>query len=121
MSEQYAGLRAEFLEFKKRRRHGQPYPAELRRRGEDAALVLRAAGATWRQIGEAIGISLDTARTWWRARSAGDLHATALVPVTVQAPPVPLFGGAPTLVSPGGYRVEGAGVEQLVVLLHALG
>lgn len=121
MSEQYAGLRAEFLEFKGRRKHGQPYPAELRRRGEDAAVALRSRGVTWREIGEAIGISLDTARTWWRACVADGADTVAMVPVEVQASRPPAPSGALTLVSPAGYKVKGVELEQLLVLLRVLG
>ena len=121
MSNQYAGLRAEFLKFRAVRRPGQPYPAGLRERGEAAVVALRARGATWREISRAVGMSLDTARAWWRAHQVRGAAGTALVPVRVQDAPTRPAGGSVTLVSPSGYRVEGAGLEQVVALLRTLG
>ena len=121
MGEQYAGLRAQFLEFRAARKNGRAYPVGLRRRGEAAVVALRAQGATWRDIEEAVGMSLDTARAWWLAREADGVTATAMVPVEVQGPPRPVRDGSMTLVSPGGYQVTGTGLEQLLTLLRALG
>jgi len=91
---------------------GRRVPPQLRARLTAAARKLRSGGASWVAIGEALGVTGETARRWCASASTG----TALVPVQVAEPeeqPV-------SLVSPSGYRVEGLSLEQAAKLLRAL-
>jgi hypothetical protein len=78
----------------------------------------------WWQIAEEVGISETALRRWQGKDRDGDL--VALLPVEVMAEENAVVeampsAGAGTLVSPGGYRVEGLGVEQLAALLARIG
>ena len=84
-------------------------------------------GQAWWGIAEALGLS-ESALRRWRADDDGR-DGVALLPVEVIADEAPVvaawptrgIGGALTLVSPSGYRVEGLGVEQLAALLARIG
>lgn len=84
-------------------------------------------GQAWWQIAAALGLS-ESALRRWRADDDGG-EGVALVPVEVIVDEAPVgaarptggIGGALTLVSPRGYRVEGLGVEQLAALLARIG
>jgi transposase len=84
-------------------------------------------GQAWGQIAEALGLS-ESALRRWRADDEGR-DGVALLPVEMIADEAPVvaawptrgIGGALTLVSPRGYRVEGLGVEQLAALLARIG
>ena len=78
----------------------------------------------WWQIAEEIGLSENALRRWQEKDRAGD--QVALVPVEVIAEGKVMAAperstGSMTLVTPGGYRVEGLGVEQLAALLARIG
>lgn len=86
---------------------------------------LLAAGMGRTAACEAVGIAPNTLRRW---RQDGDgepefraVGVTALVPSTS----APLVAAAPapvdlSLVAPGGYRIEGLGIETAAALLRAL-
>ena len=82
----------------------------------------------WRQICEEVGLSESVLRRW-SAADVGD-ERVRFVPVEVVADSRvddgdgqqrSRFNGAITLLTPGGYRVEGLGVEQLATLLSRIG
>lgn len=82
----------------------------------------------WRQICEDVGLSESVLRRW-SAADVGD-ERVSLVPVKVIADATSgvddevrqrRSDGAITLLTPGGYRIEGLGVEQLATLLARVG
>jgi len=88
--------------------------------------VARDEGLAWWRIAEEVGLSETALRRWREENSAGD--AVALLPVEVIGDECAAAAAEPaqrisvmTLVSPGGYRVEGLGVEQLAALLARIG
>ncbi len=88
--------------------------------------MARSEGLSWRRVVEAVGVSETALRHWCEEDDAGE--AIELLPVEVigDEGAVPGAGpprsiGAATLVSPGGYRVEGLGVDQLAALLSRVG
>ena len=115
MMEKYSALRAEILSLG-RTYANEPYPPELRERATAATVKMRAAGVTWKAAANALGISCDSARKWWRART----DERALVPVRV-VDDRRSGGEKLSLVSPGGFRVVGVDVGDLVSLLRQLG
>lgn len=116
MSQRYASLRVQMLAVV-RRHANEAYPPELRRQATVAVVEMRAAGMSWRVIGDAIGISSNSAQKWWRQQNGDE---RALVPVRVvgrsRGP-----GKRLTMVSPGGFRVEGAELDDILLLLRGLG
>lgn len=100
------------------------YPEAIRRRVCDYARGRLHGGAGLDAIAAEIGISRTALATWLRApdRSA----APALLPVVIAAEVEPhAVHRAPAvglvLVSPNGFRVEGATVELVAALLRAVG
>lgn len=87
----------------------------------------REVGRAWRQICEDVGLSESVLRRW-RAADVGE-QRVALVPVKVIADAhIDVDEGrqrrsehAITLLTPGGYRIDGLGVEQLATLLTRIG
>ncbi len=101
-------------------------PERARRAVVAYVAVARCEGLSWRRIVEAVGVSESALRHWCDEDHAGE--AVSLLPVEVIGADGPGPGaepwrgsGAVTLVSPGGYRVEGLGVEQLAALLSRVG
>ena len=83
-------------------------------------------GLAWWQIAETVGLSESALRRWREEDDGRD--GVALLPVEVIADEDTVAVAAPargaglvTLISPGGYRVEGLGVEQLAALLARIG
>jgi hypothetical protein len=110
--------------------HGRParanlgYPEAIRRRACAYARARCHAGAGLEAVAAEIGISRTALASWLRApqRSA----ALALLPVVVATEGAPVVDPrAPTLglvlVSPNGFRVEGATVEIVAALLREVG
>lgn len=87
----------------------------------------RADGLAWWEIAEAVGVSESALRRWQEGEDSGE--AIALLPVAViaaeagEAVAAPALGAerVVTLISPGGYRVEGLGVDELAALLARIG
>lgn len=80
----------------------------------------RAQGVGWREIAEAIGLSRESLRRFTGARGARARRPrkrATLVPVAIRSaePPAKLI-----VVAPGGYRVEGATVDEAAQLLRLL-
>ncbi len=94
---------------------GRRYPAELRARVVTWARGRRAAGASWEEIKLELGQQFDTVRRW--CVEAGETKA--LVPVRVVAPRVPVR--TLSVVSPGGFRIDGLTPGEAAALLRELG
>lgn len=83
-------------------------------------------GVAWGHLADQVGLSESALRRWREQEDGRD--RVALLPVevigdadaVVAAEPSQIVG-AMTLISPGGYRVEGLGVEQLATLLARIG
>lgn len=85
--------------------HGRRYGASVRDRVCRAATQLRQGGASWRDVGRAPGIPLDTIR---RICSEGEAIRPGFVPVEI----APNLGrGELAIVTPGGHRAEGLDLE----------
>ena len=102
--------------------HCFPYPPDLRARVVGFARHRRTQGASWRTIGDEVGVDPSSVHGWCAGRPAGESSEGAgrggrgdvgLVPVVVMAEPAPPAprpsgsGSAMSLVTPGGYRLEG--------------
>ena len=115
--------------------HSFPYPLDLRARVIGFARHRRTQGASWRTIGDEVGVDPSSVHGWCADRPAGESSEGAgrgsrgdvgLVPVVVTAEPAPAAPGSPgsgsamSLVTPGGYRLEGLGLHDALVLLGGL-
>jgi transposase len=109
-----AGLRREIQRGE--RGVGKRYAPELRRRVTAWAESRHRDGATWEAIAAELGIALNTVRRW-----CDDVEASSrsLVPVRIQVPAA--AARTVTVVSPGGYRVEGLSVTEAAAMLRVLG
>jgi len=84
-------------------------------------------GLAWRHIAREVGLS-ETALRRWRGENGGGEHV-ALLPVEVISEEEAVVVASParddvsllTLITPGGYRVEGLGVDELAALLARVG
>jgi hypothetical protein len=93
---------------------GRRYGARVRARIAQVAKQMRHDGASWRDVGEALGMPLETVR-----RICADREATAADFVPVEIAPDARRGEI-ALVTPGGHRVEGLDLETVAVLLARL-
>lgn len=100
------------------RGRGKRYPAAVRQRAEHWAREQRQEGRSWVQIARDLGVGLDTVRRWC-ADKKGAVSGRSLFPVRVVERPAesPLV----VVVSPNGFRVEGATLAEAATLLRALG
>jgi hypothetical protein len=97
-------------------RPGRRFPEDLRQRLVAAVLELREEGLGWLVIGDALGITGETARRWHgRTRSRRE---SRMVPVEVEDEEDELDGVV--IISPSGYRIEGLSVDEAAELLRAL-
>ena len=94
--------------------HGRRYGARIRDRISRVATQMREGGASWRDVGEALGMPLETVR-----RMCIDHEGTAPGFVPVEIAPE-LRRGELAVVTPGGCRVEGLDLETAVALLARL-
>lgn len=95
--------------------NGRRYPPSLRAQIAGVASVLRARGASWHRVAEQIGIPLETIRGFC---GVGAKATRAFVPVEVTEPPI--IGSGIVVVCPGGYRVEGLGLEEAAEFVRRL-
>jgi transposase-like protein len=93
------------------------YARALKARIVDVAQARRAQGATWTQLAEQLGVSLETLRRWCAMTSTKGPARMRRVRVVAH----PAASSVVSLVSASGHRVEGLTLEQVVVLLRALG
>ena len=99
-------------------RNSEGYPPELRARVGLWLAACRDRGHSWTALGQALGISANTARSWGEsARSPGFVE----VQTTPASAELGLECAPLTLVTPRGYRVEGLSLESVVALLEQLG
>lgn len=105
----------EAIEAQERGR-GKRYDPALRARIVAFAEKRRAEGRSWMAIATELGIAFETVRRWCGGRGART--ALALRPVEVIAEPLstPL-----SVTSRAGLRVEGVTLDDVIVLVRALG
>lgn len=77
----------------------------------------REQGASWEQLAEQLGVSLETLRRW----SAGDPPKAARRMRRVHVVRERERAGGVSVVSAAGHRVEGLTLDQTITLLRALG
>ncbi len=94
--------------------NGRRYGSDVRDRISQAAKQLRAGGASWRAVGETLGMPLETVR---RIYVEHEDRAPGFIPVEI-APE--RQRGEIAVVTPGGYRVEDLDVETALTLLARL-
>ena len=108
------------------------YPADVRRRVGLYAAACRASGRRRSAVADELGISHTSVTRWSTVDAVGPLQFVAVEveadPVVSEVPKAPAAPvvlrpgpGAPTLVSPRGYRVEGLDLDALTTLLGRLG
>ncbi len=98
-----------------RNREGLRYDLDLRTRVMDCVASARAAGATWAELQTELGVSKQTLIRWFNKGRNG--KTAGFVPVRLASS---REGQTVTLVSPGGWRLEGADVETVLAILRAL-
>lgn len=100
------------------RGRGKRYSAELKTRVVAWAELRRRQGASWPVLSAELGLGLDTVRRWCEASAKPTKRMQALVPVRV----VPSRAARTlSVVSPGGFRIDGLSPEEAVALLRAIG
>ena len=105
--------------------HSVGYTDEIRTLGARYTRACLDQGESWSNLAKRVPMSPASLRTWlWAAEGR---PRTALAP-SVEAVPVvvePTFAdrasSSPVIISPGGYRLEGLGLEDAVLALRALG
>ena len=112
MADEIQRLRASLARM--RPGNGRRYGSGLRDQISRAAKQLRAGGASWRAVGETLGMPLETVR---RIHDEQEERTRGFVPIEI-GPALPCGGIA--VVTPGGYRVEGLDVETAVTMLARL-
>jgi transposase-like protein len=98
------------------KRPGRRIPAGLRARLMTTVHERRRGGAGVRELADALGLSVETLMRWSSARGAS--------PTTTDERPLPVVVASPvaslTLVTPGGFRLEGLSVAAAADLLARL-
>ncbi|HVJ11193.1 MAG TPA: hypothetical protein VNC62_06440 [Burkholderiales bacterium] len=97
------------------RGRGKRVPDDLKARVRVYVMARRKQDATFVQIGEELGLPMESVRRWTLTSPKAPAHAA--VPVHVVAEP----GGRVSIVSPSGYRLEGLTLQDAVAVLRALG
>lgn len=103
---------------------GKRFEPALKARVIRFAEQRRREGASWMTITTELGACFETLRRWCGASSGSAPAAPAsMLPVTVVADAIDATVERATmkLVTPNGFRVEGASVEEIVALVRALG
>jgi hypothetical protein len=95
---------------------GKRYEPSLKARIIEFARSRREQGASWVQVAAEIGMAFETLRRWCVATGHGS--SRALVPVEVVAE---RGDRTVSVVSAGGYRIEGLTLEEAVSALRVLG
>jgi hypothetical protein len=104
-----------------RKRRNERIPTALRVRATRVIDEQRAAGSTWQSIAEAVGLSVNTVKRWGTRELRRGAADRILVPVRVREEPTGERRAGLTLVTAGGFRVEGLGVAEAAELLRELG
>lgn len=135
MVEQLERLRRAF--DAEERGSGREFPAALRAEAASCAVQLRSEGWTWQRIADALGVSPRSLRTWIGLWPTGERVrskvSVSLLPVRVErggAKPVILEPKTPrrgdftgselSVVTPGGYRLEGLRLHDAMAVLREL-
>lgn len=100
------------------RGRGKRFPSEIRGRAVVWAREQRQLGRSWVQIARELGVGLDTVRRWCTATKAAPT-GRSLLPVRVVQQSAE--SKHLVVVSPAGFRVEGATLTEVATLLRALG
>lgn len=106
------------------RRHGRTrgkrFEPELQQRIVAYGERRRGEGASWMTIATELGACFETVRRWC---GGGKRTARALRRVEVVAEPIvaPTVRPSFAVVTPNGLRIEGAGLDDVVALVRALG
>jgi hypothetical protein len=112
MADEIRQLRASLARM--RPGQGRRYGTGVRDRISHVAKQMREEGASWRDVGEALGMPVGTVQ-----RICVELETTAPGFVPVEITP-DLRRGELVIVTPGGHRVEGLDLETAVALLARL-
>jgi hypothetical protein len=94
--------------------NGRRYGTGMRERIVRVTKQLRENGASWRDVGETLGMPLETVR---RICVEDEATAPGFVPVEITPE---IRRGELAVVTPGGHRVEGLDLETAVALLVRL-
>ncbi len=99
------------------KRPGRRVPAALRTRLMAVVRERRSGGTSLRDLADSLGLSGETL-TRWMSRQGAAPERTAERPLPVVVTSLP--AAALTLVTPGGFRVEGLSVASVAELLARL-
>lgn len=113
MSKEAEKLRRELARVETGR--GKRYPAELRQRVAAWATRRHAQGASWETIKAELGQKFDTVRRWCLVATPS--RALARVRVVAEHADPRLV----SVVSPGGFRIDGVTMTEAAALLRELG
>jgi hypothetical protein len=93
------------------------YSPTLKTRILDVVRASREQGASWEQLAEQLGVSLETLRRWYVAHPPKAARRMRRVRVVGEQERL----GGMSVVSASGHRVEGLTLDQTIALLRALG
>ena len=94
-------------------------PDQVREAVVAFAAEARGNGATWKQIGDRVGLSASVLQRWSRATSPATTWSA--VTVTSEIAVDDDGRGELVLITPGGYRVEGLSLDALERVIAQLG
>lgn len=119
-----AALKAELAEYRQRFRT-RSISLELKRAAVAFVDEGIAAGMWQGHAAQLIGSSASTVEKWREAIADAEMETAGLLPVRVaddpsRPKPPPRVTGQPVLVSPGGWRIEGLALPDLLALLPTL-
>ena len=128
MSRQAAELRVRVEAFARRRSHrGQRYPKDLRADLVEYARSREQEEASLREVEEEVGVRHETLRRWLEASGEASSPSTGFIPVKRvvdredgSPPEARQQDGGLTVVSPGGWRIEGATRADVIELMRSV-
>jgi hypothetical protein len=93
-------------------------PDEVREAVVAFAGEARSAGATWKQIGDRVGLSASVVQRWWRSTSRTSAWSDVVV-----TDDRAVGGGCAglVLVTPSGYRIEGLSLDAVERVIARVG
>lgn len=97
------------------------YGPEVRAAAASYGLACREAGQTWETLARGLPVSSTAIRRWMREASPAAPRGALVEVVSDSEAPPPAAPPMLSLVSPGGYRLEGLDVETALLLLRSLG
>lgn len=106
-----------------RTRRNEVVPRSLRRELVGYAVTQRRAGRAWRSIAAELGVSGSSLQRWSTVTrdEAPAMRRVALREAAVKTARLAAGPRRLVLVTAGGHRLEGLGVEEALTLLRALG